>query len=319
MNTKKVIGIVVGALVLVYGIFFIVSGKAVFSLTNPYQGSNTIVHKKPSQLKIGVSLSTLNNPFFISVKEGVSEVANQAGAKIQIFDGQNSTNKQSNDVEDMIQKKVDVLIINPVDSSAITPEVKAANEASIPVITVDRSSDGGKVLTLVASNSREGGKMAAKFMIEKLGEGANIAELQGTPGASATRERGAGFDNAVKGHLNIVSKQTANFDRTQGLNTTENIIQGHPDIKGIFSQNDEMALGAVQALKGNQDVLIVGFDGNDDGIAAVKKGEMAATVAQDPKEMGRLAVQAAFKHFKGQKVVPNIKSPLKLVVADKYK
>ncbi|MGO3499117.1 D-ribose ABC transporter substrate-binding protein [Leuconostoc falkenbergense] len=317
--TKKILGIAVGILALIYAVVFVVSGRAVFLISNPFQTNTVLQHKKPSELKIGVSLSTLNNPFFISIKQGVTETAKKSGSKVQVYDGQNSTNKQSNDVEDLIHKKVDVLIINPVDSSAITPEVKSANEAGIPVITIDRSSDGGKVLSLVASDSKEGGKMAADFMIKTLGEKAKIAELQGTPGASATRERGAGFDNTAKGHLDIVTKQTANFDRTEGLNTAENIAQAHPDIKGLFSQNDEMALGAVQALKSNPDIVIVGFDGSVDGINAVKKGQMAATVAQKPKEMGKLAVQAAYKYFKGEKVSSQIKSPLELIVADKYK
>ncbi|AFT82455.1 D-ribose ABC transporter substrate-binding protein [Leuconostoc carnosum] len=317
--TKKIIGIIAGLIVLAYGIFFIVSGRPIFSITNPFQVNRLQERKKPGDLKIGVSLSTLNNPFFISIKDGVNEAAKKEGTDVQLYDGQNSTNKQNNDVEDLIQKKVDVLIINPVDSSAITPEVKSANEAGIPVITIDRSSEGGKVLSLVASDSREGGKMAATFMIDALGQNAKIAQLQGTPGASATRERGAGFDETAEGHLNIVTKQTANFDRTQGLNTSENIAQAHPDIKGLFSQNDEMALGAVQALKSQEDIVIVGFDGSEDGINAVRRGQMAATVAQKPKEMGKLAVQATYDYFQGKKVSPNIKSPLELVVADKYK
>ncbi|MGY3743388.1 D-ribose ABC transporter substrate-binding protein [Leuconostoc inhae] len=317
--TKKVIGIIVAVGILIYGIFFVTSGRQVFSISNPFQNNVTVQHKKPSELTIGVSLSTLNNPFFISIKDGVNEVAKSSGSKVQVYDGQNSTNKQSNDVEDLIQKKVDVLIINPVDSSAITPEVKSANEAGIPVITIDRSSDGGKVLSLVASDSREGGKMAAEFMIKTLGKNGKIAELQGTPGASATRERGAGFDDTAKGKLDTVTRQTANFDRTQGLNTAENIAQAHPEIKGLFAQNDEMALGAVQALKSNPNIIIVGFDGSEDGISSVKKGQMAATVAQKPKEMGKLAVQAAYEYFQGKKVSSNIKSPLELIVSDKYK
>ncbi|CBL90677.1 D-ribose ABC transporter substrate-binding protein [Leuconostoc gasicomitatum] len=317
--TKKIIGIIAAIGILIYGIFFVTSGRQVFSISNPFQNNVTVQHKKPAELKIGVSLSTLNNPFFISIKDGVNEVAKSSGSKVQVYDGQNSTNKQSNDVEDLIQKKVDVLIINPVDSSAITPEVKSANEAGIPVITIDRSSDGGKVLSLVASDSREGGKMAAEFMIKTLGQNGKIAELQGTPGASATRERGAGFDNTAKGKLDTVTRQTANFDRTQGLNTAENIAQAHPEIKGLFAQNDEMALGAVQALKSNPNVIIVGFDGSEDGISSVKKGQMAATVAQKPKEMGKLAVQAAYDYFQGKKVSSNIKSPLELIVSDKYK
>lgn len=284
-------------------------------------GSTTKVTKKaPKDLKVGVSLSTLSNPFFVSVRNGVEKLAKANATKVQIADAQNDTAKQNNDVEDLIQKKVDVLIINPVDSSAISSAVKDANEAGIPVITVDRSADSGKVLSLVASNSTKGGQMAAKYMLQKLGKNAKVAELQGTPGASATRERGKGFDGYVKGKLDVVTKQTAGFDRAKGLSVTENILQGHGDIKGIFSQNDEMALGAVQAAKAAKKTLfIVGFDGEDDGLKAVKSGDMAATVAQKPAEMGRLALQAAYDHFAGKTVKSYTESPLELVTTASLK
>lgn len=306
-------GILTGLMLLV------VAGCSVITLENPYQKVDKVTQKKPKDIRVGVSLSTLNNPFFIAVKNGINDTAKTKGTKVQIADAQNNTAKQTNDVEDMIQRGVDILIINPVDSDAITPEVKAANNAGIPVITVDRSSNGGQVLTLVASNSVEGGKMAAQFMLKQLGKSAKIAELQGIPGASAARERGKGFDTGVAGQLDIVAKQTANFDRAQGLTTTENIIQGHPEIKGIFAQNDEMALGAVQALRNKPDFILVGFDGSADALTAVKNGQMAATVAQKPYQMGKLAMQAVFDHFNKQTLPKNIKSPLELVVNSKYR
>lgn len=296
---------------------FTLAGCGKTGLDSGNSSDSKVETKKPKDIKVGASLSTQSNPFFVSVKKGINDLAKKNDTKVQISDAQNDTAKQNNDIEDLITKKVDILIINPVDSSAITPAVKDANDAGIPVITVDRSSDGGKVLSLVASNSTKGGQMAAKFLIDKLGENAKIAELQGIPGASATRERGKGFDNYSKGKLDIVAKQTAGFDRAKGLSTTENILQGNPDIVGIFSQNDEMALGAVQAVKAaNKEVTIVGFDGEKDGIKAVKSGKMAATVAQQPEEMGRLSLQAAYDYFNGKKVKKNIESPLKLVTTE---
>ena len=296
---------------------FTLAGCGKSGLDSGESSDSKVETKKPKNIKVGASLSTLSNPFFVSVKKGINDLAKKNGTSVQVSDAQNDTAKQNNDIEDLITKKVDVLIVNPVDSSAITPAVKDANDAGIPVITVDRSSDGGKVLTLVASNSTKGGKMAAEFLIKKLGNNAKVAELQGIPGASATRERGKGFDKYAKGKLDIVAKQTAGFDRAKGLSTTENILQGNSDIVGIFSQNDEMALGAVQAVKSaNKDIAIVGFDGEEDGIKAVKSGKMAATVAQQPEEMGRLALQAAYDHFNGKKVKKKIESPLKLVTTD---
>ena len=200
-NWKKVLGISAVA-VLSVGLFT-ACGKT--GVDDGSSSSAKVEEKKPKDLKVGVSISTLSNPFFVSVRNGIQKLADDKDADIQVSDAQNDTAKQNNDVEDLIQKKVDALIINPVDSSAITQAVKDANEAGIPVIAVDRSSDGGTVLSLVASNSTKGGEMAAKFLIEKLGKDAKIAELQGTPGASATRERGKGFDNYAIGNFIVVS------------------------------------------------------------------------------------------------------------------
>lgn len=264
-------------------------------------------------LVVGVSVSTLNNPFFVSLQDGIQELADENGTTVKFSDAQDDSAKQSNDVDDLIQQDVDVLLINPVDSSAIVPAVEAANSANIPVIAIDRSSDGGTLLTTVASNNEEGGKMAAEYIIEQLGENAKVVELQGVPGASATRERGKGFDDYAEGKLDILDQQSANFNRAEGLTVMENMMQAHSDIQGVFSQNDEMALGAAEAVGGNSDIIIVGFDGTEDGLAAIADGKLAATIAQKPEEMGKLALQAAFDYFSGETVDERIDSPLELV------
>ncbi|HLQ39565.1 MAG TPA: D-ribose ABC transporter substrate-binding protein [Tetragenococcus sp.] len=274
--------------------------------------------KAASELKVGVSISTLNNPFFVSVKDGINDLAKENDTKTIVSDAQNDTSKQSNDMDDLIQQDVDVILVNPVDSSAIEPAVQAANEANIPVIALDRSSDGGKVLTLVASDNVKGGEMAADFIIDKVGEGAKVVQLEGIPGASATRERGKGFENIAKKDLDIVESQSADFDRAKGLTVMENILQSNSDIKAVFAQNDEMALGAIEALKAadQSDVLVVGFDGNEDGIKAAEAGTLSATVAQQPTEMGKLALQAAYDHFAGKDVSDQVDSPLELKEAE---
>ncbi|MBM7687524.1 D-ribose ABC transporter substrate-binding protein [Enterococcus ureilyticus] len=286
---------------------------------NESKEDNKVEEKKAGELKVGVSISTLNNPFFVSVKDGITTLANENKTKTIVSDAQNDASKQSNDMDDLIQQNVDVLLVNPVDSSAIQPAVEAANEANIPVITLDRSSDGGDILTLVASDNVKGGEMAASFIVEKVGQGAKVVQLEGTPGASATRERGKGFETIAEKELNVVQSQSADFDRAKGLSVMENMLQSNSDITAVFAQNDEMALGAVEALKaaGKKDVLVIGFDGNEDGVKAVKDGTMAATVAQQPVEMGKLALQAAYDHFEGKKVESKIDSPLELMKANK--
>ena len=264
---------------------------------------------------IGFSVSTQNNPFFVSLKKGVEEQAKTMGLKVKIVDAQNDPAKQANDISDLLESGVTVLIVNPVDSAAISTSVEAANNKKIPVITVDRSADKGSVVSHIASDNVKGGEMAAKLIADKMGNGAKVAELEGIPGASATRERGQGFHNIADKMLTVVTKQTAEFDRTKGLNVATNMLQANPDVVAIFAHNDEMALGAIQAAKSaGKQIFIVGFDGTEDAQKAVQDGTMAATIAQQPELMGKLAVETAAKVVKGEKVEAKIPAELKLVI-----
>lgn len=270
--------------------------------------------KKSGTTTIGFSISTLNNPFFVSVKDGVEAKAKELGVNVKIVDAQNDPAKQANDVADLLQQGVSVLLVNPVDSAAISTSVEAANKAKIPVIALDRSTDKGTIASLVASDNVKGGEMAAEYIIKKLGEGVKVAELEGIPGASATRERGEGFHKVADQKLSVVAKQSADFDRTKGLTVSENMLQANPDIQAIFAQNDEMALGAIEASKSaGKQIFIVGFDGTDDGLKAVEAGTMAATIAQQPELMGQQGLEAAVKLAKGEKIDAKISVPLKLV------
>lgn len=263
---------------------------------------------------IGFSVSTQNNPFFVKMADSVKAEAAKQGVEVKIVDAQNDPAKQANDISDLIQQHVDVLIVNPVDSAAVGNSVISANEAKIPVITVDRSSDSGDVATHIASNNIKGGEMAADFLVQKLGEGAEVAELEGIPGASATRERGEGFHNIADNKLKVLAKQSADFDRSKGLTVAENMIQANSGIKAIFAHNDEMALGAISAAKSaNKNIMIVGFDGTEDGMKAVEDGDLVATIAQQPDKMGEMGVDAAVKLAKGESVEKNIAIDLKLV------
>ncbi|WP_230488604.1 ribose ABC transporter substrate-binding protein RbsB [Bacillus subtilis] len=265
------------------------------------------------EFTIGLSVSTLNNPFFVSLKKGIEKEAKKRGMKVIIVDAQNDSSKQTSDVEDLIQQGVDALLINPTDSSAISTAVESANAVGVPVITIDRSAEQGKVETLVASDNVKGGEMAATFIADKLGKGAKVAELEGVPGASATRERGSGFHNIADQKLQVVTKQSADFDRTKGLTLMENLLQGHPDIQAVFAHNDEMALGALEAINSSgKDILVIGFDGNKDALASIKNGKLSATVAQQPELIGKLATEAADDILHGKKVQKTISAPLKL-------
>lgn len=268
-------------------------------------------NKSKSDITIGVSISTLNNPFFVTIKNNIEKEAKKQGMKVKVVDARDDSAKQTNDIEDLVQQQVDYLIVNPTDSSAISSSVQSANYEGIPVITLDRSVDKGDVASFIASDNIEGGKMGGQFIVDKVGKNAKVAELEGVPGASATRERGKGFHEIADKQLNIVSKQSAKFDRAEGLNVTQNMIQAHPDIKAIFAHNDEMALGAIEAI-GDKDITVVGFDGNEDAMKAIQNKKLDATVAQQPQLMGKAAVQTILKLMDGKKVDKEIKIPLKL-------
>ena len=266
--------------------------------------------------KIGMVVSTLNNPFFVSMKEGAEKKAKELGYEIVVLDSQNDAAKERSNVDDLVQQGISALIINPTDSDAVANSIVVANDNKIKVITVDRKANGGEVVCHVASDNIKGGEMAAEFILEKLKGKGNLVELQGIPGASATRERGQGFHNIVdkKAGVKVVASQAADFDRQKGLTVTENIIQSTPKFDAIFTHNDEMALGAVKAVKAaNKDVIIVGFDGNDDAKAAVKSGDLAATIAQKPALMGSVALENAVKIAKGETVQKEVPVELELI------
>src|SRR5699024_3816054 len=136
---------------------------------------------------------------------------------------QDDAAKQANDIDDLIQQKVDYLIVNQTDSDAISGSIQIANDESIPVITLERDVAKREVASFIASDNIKGGEMGGELIVDELGEGAKVAELEGVPGASATRERGKGFHNIADKSLNVVSKQSAKFNRTEGLNVTQNM------------------------------------------------------------------------------------------------
>ncbi|MDO4976598.1 MAG: substrate-binding domain-containing protein [Eubacteriales bacterium] len=261
---------------------------------------------------IGLAVSTQNNPFFVTLVEGAKKAAEEAGVELVVVDAGDDAAKQTSDVEDLVSKQVSVLIVNPVDSDAIAPAVEDAMNAGIKVIAVDRAVNGVDIDCQIASDNVAGAEMATEYLKELVGEGAKVAELQGVNGASATIDRGQGFHNVADSSLNVVASQTANFNRAEGLTVMENMLQADAEIKGVFAHNDEMALGAVEAVAG-KDIVIIGFDATDDALAAVKEGTMAATVAQQPDKMGETAVATAIKLINGEEVEKSIPVEVTLV------
>jgi ribose transport system substrate-binding protein len=272
-----------------------------------------------SGARIGLSVSTLNNPFFVTLRDGAQSAADEAGAELIVSDAQNDTAQQQDDIQNFITQQVNVILVNPVDSDAVVPAIEAANQANIPVIALDRGASGGEIATTIASDNVQGGNLAGEELIRLVGSG-SVAQLEGIPGAEPARDRGQGFQDAIDGQsaVEVVASQTANFDRGEGLNVTENILQANPDIRGIFAQNDEMALGAVQALgdSAGGEIKVVGFDAIEDALSAIQDGTMNATIAQQPDVMGSLGVENAISIVNGESVEENIPVEVQLVTPE---
>lgn len=270
--------------------------------------------------KISLLVSTLNNPFFVDLRDGAEAEAKAKGYTLDVLDAQNDAATQTNQANNAVSSKSNAVIINPVDSDAAKPGSEAIMNAKIPLIAVDRVVTGVETTSFVASDNVAGGKQAAEALAKAIGEKGEIIVLQGIPGASASRDRGQGFEEGIKAFPNIkvVAKQTANFDRAQALDVATNLLQANPNVKGIFAENDEMALGAVEALgaRAGKEVKVVGFDGTEDGLKAVKEGRMAATVAQQPAELGKIAVDQAIAAIEGKAPEKKIGVPVKVVTVE---
>lgn len=268
--------------------------------------------------KIGMVVSTLNNPFFVNMKDGAEKEAEKLGYDLVVLDSQNDSAKERANVEDLVQLGVVALLINPTDSDAVVKTVEVANKSNIPVITLDRQANGGKITSHIASDNIKGGEMAAEYVLDKFKDEKgpiNVVEIQGIPGASATRDRGEGFHNIMDKNdkFNFVSIQAADFDREKGLQVMENIIQANPNIQVVFAHNDEMALGAVKAIKASGlNAMVIGFDGNDDAKDSIDASEMTATIAQQPDLIGALGVDLANKIYHGESVKDKIAADLKV-------
>ncbi len=266
---------------------------------------------------IGLSVSTQNNPFFVTLVEGAKAAADKNGVQLVVVDAGDDAAKQVSDIEDLIAKNVSVLIVNPVDSDTVSSVVQDAVNKGVKVISADRVVNGVDIDCQIASDNVLGAELATQYIVDKVGEGAKVAELQGTSGASAAIDRGTGFHNIADSKLEVVASQPADFDRTKGMTVMENMLQANGDIKAVFAANDEMALGAMEAIAASRkDILVVGFDATDDAISSIKDGKMGATIAQQPDLIGSTAVDTAIKLINGETVEKSIPVEVTLVTAE---
>lgn len=249
--------------------------------------------------RVMLAVSTQTNPFFVELVEGAEAEAKAQGISLDVQDASDDSATQANQLANAITQGHALVIVNPTDSDAVSTSVESLNDADIPVIAVDRDATSGELASFIASDNVAGGTQAAEALAAAIGEEGEVIVLQGVPGSSASRDRGQGFTEGIEqfSDITVVAQQTANFDRAEGLNVATNLLQANPDVVGIFCENDEMALGAIEALgdRAGTEVTVVGFDGTEEGIAAVAAGTLEATIAQQPAELGKQAVAEAAK------------------------
>jgi len=285
----------------------------------------------PQNKRIGFVVTTLSNPYFVTMTDAAkTEMKNHPGFELMIQAPERAVDvaRQVDLVENLIAQRVNALCIVPADSKGILPAIAKANAAGVPVLILDNKidrdlaeKDNIHTVTFVGSDNFAGGRLAGEHMIKKLPKGGDVAILEGVSGVDAAIQRKAGFMAALSSapQLRVVASQPADWDREKGLNVFQNMLQAHQRITGVFACNDEMALGAVQAIhaagKGRQ-IVVVGFDAIKDSLDAIRRGDIDATVAQLPAEVGRLGVKYAVDVVNHQSVPPTVPTAVKLITAD---
>lgn len=282
------------SMVLVVGIILVACGKA----------SNS---DGEGEWTVGLAMNTLNNPFFVDLKEGAEETAKTEGIELIITDSQGDPSKQLSDVENILQRNPDLLILNPVDSDAAAQIVLIANEQGVPVITVDRQAAGGEVVSHIGFDALRSGNIAATFLSDILGGTGKVVEIQGILGTNVGRDRSQGFNSHMEGFegIEIVARQSANFDRGEALKVMEDILQANSEIDAVYAANDEMVMGVLSAIESAgrlDEIIIIGTDAIDPALEAIREEKLEATIAEPPFFLGREAIYTAIKILNDEKV-----------------
>lgn len=286
------------------------SGQETTQSASPQQSEKTTDTASPEQsesaggeeqLTFALLPKTLSNPYFVAMQDYATAKAEELGVKIECTAPPQETDvdQQISMFESMLEKGVDGILIVPCGSKEIVASIEKANEMGVPVICLDTNAEGGEVASFIGTNNYEGGKLAGEWLGETLGEG-KVGIITGTPGNNTHEDRVNGFKEGVAetAGLEIVGDALPAYsERAQGMSQAENLLAGNPDIKAIYCTNDQMALGAGEAVKaaGKQgEILVIGFDGAPEAAQGILDGMISASVAQKPGGMGEMGVQAMY-------------------------
>lgn len=270
---------------------------------------------------IGLSMNTQTNPFFVSVKEGVQKAADDNNIMLYITDAQDDPTTQMKDIENLVTKKPDAIIIDTCDSDAIVSSIEMCNDANIPVFTMDRQANGGIVVAHIGYDAIKSGKLAGQYLVDQLNGEGKIVELQGIMGTNVAQNRSKGFYEIMDANpdMVVVASQVADFDRAKAMSVTENILQANKEIDGMYCANDEMLLGALEAVEaaGREDeIVMIGCDDIDETQIAIKEGRVNATIAEPPFFLGKAILNTAFDYLEGKDVEENVVLDNQLVTID---
>ena len=277
--------------------------------------------------RVAFVMKTLNHPFFLDMQRGAQEAADRAGIQlvVQAAERELDVEKQMQIIENLLQTGIKVLIVTPSGSREIAPAIVKANRASVPVILVDTRVDPKaaadndlKIASFIGSDNYEGGRLAGEHLAKATGGTARVGVLEGIPGHETGDSRLRGFRDALQKHpgMTIVASQPANWERDQGFTVFQNMLQAHPEMDAVFACSDLMALGAVEAIAAagrSGRIRVVGFDALEDARKAIQAGRMDASMAQSPRDMGRLAVEGAAHLLKSEPVPAEQTVPIQLV------
>jgi ribose transport system substrate-binding protein len=259
---------------------------------------------------IAIVISTLNNPWFVVLKDAAKQRVEELGYTATVFNSENNTDKETSHFENIIAARYKAILFNPTDADGSISNVRRAKAADVPVFCMDREINANDAaISQILSDSYSGCVALGEYFVERVGEQGEYAELLGLLADNNTHNRSKGFHSVVDRFpgLKMVAQQSAEFDRTKALEVMESILQGHPNIIAVFCGNDAMAMGAYQALVGAgkaKQVKVFGFDGADDVVRLIAEEKIVATGMQFPKTMAHTAAEFADQWIRGKRDFP---------------
>ena len=255
---------------------------------------------------IGVSLLTMTNPFFKEMADAMEAEGKKRGFEVLVTAGELDPARQRGQVQDFLVRKVSAIVLSPCDSKAVGTSIAEANAAGIPVFTADIAARSGKVVTHVASDNVQGGRLAAQAMAERLGGTGEVLIID-HPTVASVQDRVRGFEEEMRKHpgIRIVGRPSSDGQRARAMAVMEDMLQAHPTLKGVFGINDDSALGATAVLDaaGRTDIVVIGYDATEEAQAAIRSGgPLKADVVQYPRRIGRTAIEMIARHLAGDEV-----------------